>query len=412
MQETSKHTLDINAIRADFPILQRKINGKPLVYFDNAATSQTPQQVINAIVHYYSDYNANIHRGVHSLSQIATDAYEQAREKIRAHFNAEHVHEIIFTAGTTHAINLVAHGYSQLLNEQDEVIVSAMEHHSNIVPWQMMCEKTGAKLKVIPMTENGELELDTFDQLLNDNTKLVFVNHVSNALGTINPIEEIIEKTHAVGAKVLIDGAQAAPHIKADVQALDIDYYTVSAHKMCGPTGVGVLYGKEELLEALPPYQGGGEMIAEVDFEKTTYAGLPHKFEAGTPNISGGIAFGVALDYMNNIGFDAIADYEMELLVYATNQLNEIGDVRIYGTAVEQKTAVISFNIEGIHSYDIGTLLDKMGVAVRTGHHCAQPIMKFYKIPGTVRASFSFYNTKEEIDTFIEAVKKAKSMLL
>ncbi|MGO3238290.1 MAG: aminotransferase class V-fold PLP-dependent enzyme [Psychroflexus halocasei] len=412
MQETSKHTLDINAIRADFPILQRKINGKPLVYFDNAATSQTPQQVINAIVHYYSDYNANIHRGVHSLSQIATDAYEQAREKIRAHFNAEHVHEIIFTAGTTHAINLVAHGYSQLLNEQDEVIVSAMEHHSNIVPWQMMCEKTGAKLKVIPMTENGELELDTFDQLLNDNTKLVFVNHVSNALGTINPIEEIIEKTHAVGAKVLIDGAQAAPHIKADVQALDIDYYTVSAHKMCGPTGVGVLYGKEELLEALPPYQGGGEMIAEVDFEKTTYAGLPHKFEAGTPNISGGIAFGVALDYMNNIGFDAIADYEMELLVYATNQLNEIGDVRIYGTAVEQKTAVISFNIEGIHSYDIGTLLDKMGVAVRTGHHCAQPIMKFYKIPGTVRASFSFYNTKEEIDAFIEAVKIAKSMLL
>lgn len=412
MQETSKHTLDINAIRADFPILQRKINGKPLVYFDNAATSQTPQQVINAIVHYYSDYNANIHRGVHSLSQIATDAYEQAREKIRAHFNAEHVHEIIFTAGTTHAINLVAHGYSQLLNEQDEVIVSAMEHHSNIVPWQMMCEKTGAKLKVIPMTENGELELDTFDQLLNDNTKLVFVNHVSNALGTINPIEEIIEKTHAVGAKVLIDGAQAAPHIKADVQALDIDYYTVSAHKMCGPTGVGVLYGKEELLEALPPYQGGGEMIAEVDFEKTTYAGLPHKFEAGTPNISGGIAFGVALDYMNNIGFDAIADYEMELLVYATNQLNEIGDVRIYGTAVEQKTAVISFNIDGIHSYDIGTLLDKMGIAVRTGHHCAQPIMKFYKIPGTVRASFSFYNTKEEIDAFIEAVKIAKSMLL
>ncbi|MGO2294115.1 MAG: aminotransferase class V-fold PLP-dependent enzyme [Psychroflexus halocasei] len=402
----------MNKIRADFPILQRKINGKPLVYFDNAATSQTPQQVIDAIVHYYSDYNANIHRGVHSLSQIATDAYEQAREKIRAHFNAEHVHEIIFTAGTTHAINLVAHGYSQLLNEQDEVIVSAMEHHSNIVPWQMMCEKTGAKLKVIPMTENGELELDTFDQLLNDNTKLVFVNHVSNALGTINPIEEIIEKTHAVGAKVLIDGAQAAPHIKADVQALDIDYYTVSAHKMCGPTGVGVLYGKQELLEALPPYQGGGEMIAEVDFEKTTYAGLPHKFEAGTPNISGGIAFGVALDYMNKIGFDAIADYEMELLVYATNQLNEVGDVRIYGTAVEQKTAVISFNIEGIHSYDIGTLLDKMGIAVRTGHHCAQPIMKFYKIPGTVRASFSFYNTKEEIDAFIEAVKKAKSMLL
>ncbi|MGO1728497.1 MAG: aminotransferase class V-fold PLP-dependent enzyme [Flavobacteriaceae bacterium] len=412
MQETSKHTLDINAIRADFPILQRKINGKPLVYFDNAATSQTPQQVIDAIVNYYTNDNANIHRGVHTLSQIATDAYEQAREKIRAHFNAQHAHEIIFTAGTTHGINLVASGYSQLLNDRDEVIVSAMEHHSNIVPWQMMCEKTGAQLKVIPMTEQGELDLDTFDSLLNDRTKLVFINHVSNALGTVNPIQEIIDKTHAVGAKILIDGAQAAPHIKADVQALDIDFYTVSAHKMCGPTGVGVLYGKEELLEALPPYQGGGEMIAEVNFDKTTYAGLPHKFEAGTPNISGGIAFGVALDYMNAIGFEEIADYEMELLIYATGQLKDIGDIRIYGTSVERKTAVVSFNVNGTHSYDIGTLLDKMGIAVRTGHHCAQPIMKFYKIPGTVRASFSFYNTKEEIDLFIDGVKKAKSMLL
>ncbi|MDN6279638.1 MAG: cysteine desulfurase [Psychroflexus sp.] len=412
MQDTSKHTLDINAIRADFPILQRKINGKPLVYFDNAATSQTPQQVIDAIVNYYTNDNANIHRGVHTLSQIATDAYEQAREKIRAHFNAQHAHEIIFTAGTTHGINLVASGYSQLLNDRDEVIVSAMEHHSNIVPWQMMCEKTGAQLKVIPMTEQGELDLDTFDSLLNDRTKLVFINHVSNALGTVNPIQEIIDKTHAVGAKILIDGAQAAPHIKADVQALDIDFYTVSAHKMCGPTGVGVLYGKEELLEALPPYQGGGEMIAEVNFDKTTYAGLPHKFEAGTPNISGGIAFGVALDYMNAIGFEEIADYEMELLIYATGQLKDIGDIRIYGTSVERKTAVVSFNVNGTHSYDIGTLLDKMGIAVRTGHHCAQPIMKFYKIPGTVRASFSFYNTKEEIDLFIDGVKKAKSMLL
>lgn len=412
MQDTSKHTLDINAIRADFPILQREMNGKPLVYFDNAATSQTPQQVIDTIVDYYANDNANIHRGVHTLSQIATDAYEQAREKIRAHFNAEHAHEIIFTAGTTHGINLVASGYTQLLSDQDEVIVSAMEHHSNIVPWQMMCEKTGAQLKVIPMTEEGELDLDTFDDLLNERTKLVFINHVSNALGTVNPIQEIIDKTHAVGAKILIDGAQAAPHIKADVQALDIDFYTVSAHKMCGPTGVGVLYGKEELLEALPPYQGGGEMIAEVNFDKTTYAGLPHKFEAGTPNISGGIAFGAALDYMNAIGFKEIADYEMELLVYATDQLNAIDDIRIYGASVERKTAVVSFNVNGTHSYDIGTLLDKMGIAVRTGHHCAQPIMKFYKIPGTVRASFSFYNTKEEIDLFIDGVKKAKSMLL
>lgn len=412
MQDTSKHILDINKIRADFPILQRKINGKPLVYLDNAATSQTPQQVIDAIVDYYQNYNANIHRGVHSLSQIATDAYEQAREKIRAHFNAKHTHEIIFTAGTTHAINLVAHGYTQLLDENDEVIVSAMEHHSNIVPWQMMCEKTGAKLKVIPMTDEGELELDTFENLLNERTKLVFINHVSNALGTINPIKDIIAKTHAVGAKILIDGAQAAPHIKADVQALDVDYYTVSGHKMCGPTGVGILYGKEELLEKLPPYQGGGEMIAEVDFEKTTYAGLPHKFEAGTPNISGGIAFGVALDYLNEIGFSKIEEYEMQLLTYATKKLVEIGDVKIYGAPVDHKTAVISFNIEGVHSYDIGTLLDKMGIAVRTGHHCAQPIMKFYKIPGTVRASFSFYNTFEEVDAFIDAVKKAKSMLL
>jgi cysteine desulfurase/selenocysteine lyase len=411
MTTTSEQLLDIQNIRKDFPILHREINGKPLVYFDNAATSQTPKQVIDCIVDYYENKNANIHRGVHSLSQIATDAYESAREKVRKHFNAEFAHEIILTAGTTHSINLVANGYASILKPEDEILVSAMEHHSNIVPWQMLCQKTGSKLKVIPISHKGELEMETYKELLNENTKLVFVNHVSNALGTINPIKEIIELAHGVDARVLIDGAQAAPHLKADVQALDVDYYTVSAHKICGPTGVGMLYGKEELLNMLPPYQGGGEMISEVTFEKTTYAGLPHKFEAGTPNISGGIAFGAALDYMNGIGFEAIAAFEMELLKYATSELEKIEGVEIYGTTPDRKTAVLSFNIEDLHPYDIGTLLDKMGIAVRTGHHCAQPIMEFYKIPGTVRASFSFYNTKEEIDTFITALKKAKSML-
>lgn len=403
-------TLDIQKIRSDFPILKREVNGQPLVYFDNAATSQTPQQVIDVIVEYYSQYNANIHRGVHSLSQEATDAYEQARQKVQQHFNAAKLHEIILTSGTTHSINIVASGYAALLKAGDELLVSAMEHHSNIVPWQMLCEKTGAILKVIPMTQQGTLEMNTYDTLLNEKTKLVFVNHVSNALGTVNPIEEIITKAHAVGAKVLIDGAQASPHIKADVQALDIDYYVTSAHKLCGPTGVGMLYGKEDLLNSLPPYQGGGEMIAEVSFEKTTYADLPHKFEAGTPNIAGGIAFGAALDYMNSIGFDAIVAYEEELLVYGTEQLKAIDGVAIYGNAKE-KTAVISFNVKGIHPYDIGSILDKMGIAVRTGHHCAQPIMDYYQIPGTVRASFSFYNTKEEIDQMIVALKRAMAML-
>ena len=402
--------LDIQKIRSDFPILQREVNGQPLVYFDNAATSQTPQQVIDVIVDYYSQYNANIHRGVHSLSQEATDAYEQARHKVQQHFNAAKLHEIILTSGTTHSINIIASGYAQILQAGDELIVSAMEHHSNIVPWQMLCEKTGAVLKVIPMTQQGTLEMEALESLLSANTKLVFVNHVSNALGTVNPIEEIIAKAHAVGAKVLIDGAQAAPHIKADVQALDLDYYVTSAHKLCGPTGVGMLYGKEELLHLLPPYQGGGEMIAEVTFEKTTYADLPHKFEAGTPNIAGGIAFGAALDYMNSIGFDAIATYEQELLDYGTAQLNAIEGVQIYGEA-KDKTAVISFNVKGIHPYDIGSILDKMGIAVRTGHHCAQPIMDYYQIPGTVRASFSFYNTKEEIDQMIRALKRAMAML-
>jgi len=407
---TNNIAFNVEEIRKDFPILNREVNGYPLVYLDNAATSQTPKQVMDAIVDYYSNYNANIHRGVHSLSQEATDKYEAARIKIQQHFNAEKSHEIIFTAGTTHGINLVANGFASILKKGDEILVSALEHHSNIVPWQMLCEKTGAILKVIPMNEQGELIYESFEELLSEKTKMVFLNHVSNALGTINPIKKIIDKAHEKGAAVLIDGAQAAPHIKADVQALDVDFYVVSAHKMCGPTGVGILYGKEEWLNKLPPYQGGGEMIATVSFEKTTYADLPHKFEAGTPNICGGIAFGAALDYMNAIGFEAIARYEDELLDYATIKLQEIEGMKLYGTSRE-KTAVISFNIEGLHPYDIGTLVDKMGIAVRTGHHCAQPIMDFYKIPGTVRASFSFYNSKEEIDRFIEAVKKAKSML-
>ncbi len=399
----------VDTIRADFPILKRTINGKPLVYFDNAATSQTPQVVIDAIVDYYTNYNANIHRGVHTLSQEATDKYEEARIKIQHHFNAKHAYEMLFTAGTTHSINLVASGFSSLLTKGDEIIVSALEHHSNIVPWQLVCEKTGAILRVIPMDEDGSLRMDVYNKILTQKTKLVFCNHVSNALGTINPIKEIIHKAHKFGAAVLIDGAQACPHIKPDVQDLDVDFYVASAHKICGPTGVGILYGKEEWLQKLPPYQGGGEMIETVTFEKTTYAGLPHKFEAGTPNICDGIAFGVALDYMNAIGFENIAAYENDLLAYGTQKLQEIAGVRIYGSVA--KTAVISFTIEGIHPYDIGVILDKLGVAVRTGHHCAQPIMAFYKIPGTVRASFAFYNTKEEIDIFIEAVKKAKMML-
>lgn len=401
---------DVNNIRKDFPILERTVNGQPLVYFDNAATSQTPNQVIDVIADYYRNYNSNIHRGVHTLSQEATDAYEGARKTVQNHFNAAHPHEIIMTSGTTHSINIIASGYTQILREGDELILSAMEHHSNIVPWQMLCERTGAVLKVIPMNQTGVLEMDAYKALLSEKTKLVFVNHVSNALGTVNPIDEIIKEAHAIGAKVLLDGAQAAPHIKADVQALDVDFYVTSAHKLCGPTGVGMLYGKESLLNMLPPYQGGGEMIAEVCFEKTTYADLPHKFEAGTPNIAGGIAFGAALDYMNGIGFDTIAAYEHELLDYATEQLKAIEGVRIYGEA-PQKTAVVSFNVNEIHPYDIGSILDKLGIAVRTGHHCAQPIMDFYKIPGTVRASFSFYNTKEEIDMMIKALKRAIQML-
>lgn len=402
--------IDIQKIREDFPILHQNINGKPLVYFDNAATSQKPKLVIDAISEYYNTINSNIHRGVHTLSQKATDAYELSRQKIQHFINAKHSHEIIFTRGTTESINLVASGFSQLLKKDDEIIISYLEHHSNIVPWQMACEKSGAVLKVIPMNEKGELLMDAFEKLLSEKTKMVAVNHISNSLGTINPIATIIEKAHAVGAAVLIDGAQATSHLKIDVQQLDCDFYCASAHKMYGPTGVGFLYGKTEWLEKLPAYQGGGEMIASVTFEKTTYADLPHKFEAGTPNIAGGIVFGTAIDYINSIGLENIAAYEQELLKYGTEKLSQIEDIKFYGTA-QNKTSVISFNIGNIHPYDIGSIIDKLGIAVRTGHHCTQPIMDFYKIPGTIRASFAFYNTKQEIDLLVEALKKARLML-
>jgi len=401
---------DIKAVRNDFPILNQQVNGKPLVYFDNAATAQKPRVVEEAIKRYYDTINANIHRGVHTLSQLATDAYEESRKKVQLHLNAKEDREIIFTPGTTFGINLVANGFGALLQKGDEVLISAMEHHSNIVPWQFACERSGATLKVIPMNQKGELIMEAFDDLVTSNTKVVAVTHISNALGTINPIKTIIEKAHQVGAAVLIDGAQATPHVKPDVQDLDCDFYVFSGHKVCGPTGTGVLYGKEAWLNKLPPYQGGGEMIKTVTFEKTTYACLPHKFEAGTPNIAGGIVLGYALDYLNGIGFDQIQTYEHELLTYGTQRLLEIEGLHIVGTAAN-KTSVISFNIEGLHPYDVGVIVDKLGVAVRTGHHCTQPIMDFFGIPGTIRASFSFYNTKEEIDVLVEAVKKAKQML-
>jgi cysteine desulfurase/selenocysteine lyase len=402
--------LDIQKIRADFPILSEKVNGKPLVYFDNGATSQKPQVVIDAEVKYYQEINANIHRGVHTLSQLATDAYEISRVKLQHHINAKFAHEVLFTSGTTHGINLVANGFAAILKPGDEVLVSSLEHHSNIVPWQMLCEKTGAVLKVIPINEDGELIMSAYESLLSEKTKIVTVNHISNALGIINPVKEIIAKAHAVGAAILIDGAQAVPHLKPDVQDLDCDFYAFSGHKMCGPTGTGILYGKEEWLNKLPPYQGGGEMIKEVTFEKTTYADLPHKFEAGTPNIAGGIVLGTAVDYLNEVGFGNIQVYEHKLLEYATKRLQEIDGLKIYGNG-KNKASVISFNIEGIHPYDIGSIVDKLGIAVRTGHHCAQPIMNFFCIPGTIRASFSFYNTKEEVDALVEAVKKARTML-
>ena len=405
------NSLDIEKIRKDFPILHRKVHNKPLVYLDNAATSQKPYQVINAITEYYGSYNSNIHRGVHHLSQLATEAYDNSR-KIVSHFlNAENPNEIVFVKGATDAINLVANAYvKNNLQKGDEILITLMEHHSNIVPWQMICEEKGAVLKAIPVNDKGELMVEELDKLLSYKTKMVAVTHVSNMLGTINDIKLIIEKAHSVGAKVLIDGCQSVQHIKVDVKNLDCDFYCFSGHKIYAPTGIGVLYGKEKLLNEMQPYQGGGGMIQSVSIEKTTYACLPHKFEAGTPNIEGAIMLGKAIEYMNGIGLENIHSYEDELLKYATEKIKEIEGVKIIGNA-RHKTGVLSFIVDNLHPYDIGTLLDKMGVAVRTGHHCTQPLMDFYKIKGTVRASFAFYNTKEEIDIFIDALKKALQLL-
>ena len=402
--------ISIDKIRSQFPALHQKVNGFPLVYLDNGATTHKPQQVIDSIENYYRVQNSNIHRGVHFLSQQATDAYEASRETLRQHFNALHSYEIIFTKGNTESINLVANGFSKLLHKGDEIIVSAMEHHSNIVPWQMACEFSGAELKVIPMSDKGELEMNEFRALLNKNTKLVAVNHISNALGTINPVKEICQQAHKVGAAVLIDGAQAGPHCKIDVIDIDADFYCISGHKVYGPTGVGALYGKEKWLKKLPPYQGGGEMIDTVSFKKTTYADLPHKFEAGTPNIAGGIGLKSAIDWLNNIGLDNIKKHEDEILEYAHQQLSKIDGIRFVGEA-KNKAGVISFLIDKIHPYDVGLILDKLGIAVRTGQHCAQPVMDAFCIPGTIRASFAIYNTKEEVDKLVEGLIKAKSML-
>ena len=402
---------DMHKIRKDFPALSQQVYGKDLIYFDNGATSQKPQSVIDAISTYYSKDNSNIHRGVHYLSQLATTQYEEARKTIQKYINAEFEEEVLFTKGTTDGINLVAFSFGEMLNAGDEVIISAMEHHSNIVPWQMLCERKGCVLRVIPITQEGELKMDEFHSFLSEKTKLVSVTHISNTLGTINPVEEIIIAAHAVGAKVLLDGAQSIQHMKVDMQALDCDFYTFSGHKVFGPTGVGILYGKKDILNAMPPYQGGGDMIAKVTFEKTTYNELPHKFEAGTPNISGGICLGTAIDYLSSFDIDELEAYEQGLVEYAETEIKKIEAVRIIGTA-KKKTSVVSFVVEGTHPFDIGTLLDKQGIAVRTGHHCTQPLMDFFEIPGTVRASFAFYNTKEEIDIFITALKRSVKMLL
>lgn len=404
--------LDIQKIRADFPILDQKINGKDLVYFDNAATTQKPLQVLDALANYYGKYNANIHRGIHHLAEKATAAFEESRKAIQKFLNAKYTEEIIFTYGTTDGINLVAQTYGRaFLKEGDEIIISTMEHHSNIVPWQMLCEQNGCLLKVIPINDNGELILEEYEKMLSEKTKFVSVVHVSNALGTINPVKYIIEKAHAVGAKVLVDGAQAASHLTIDVQDLDVDFYVFSAHKIYGPTGMGALYGKKELLDAMPPYRGGGEMIKEVTFEKTTYNELPYKFEAGTPNIADVVAVKNAIDYINELGKENIAAYENELLAYATEELLKIEGLSIVGQA-KDKVSVISFVIEGVHPQDIGVILDQQGIAVRTGHHCTQPLMKRFGIPGTSRASFSVYNTKEEIDKLVKGIEKVKKMVL
>ncbi|MEL6968982.1 MAG: cysteine desulfurase [Bacteroidota bacterium] len=407
----TKSAFDISAIRADFPLLGDDMRGKPLVFLDSAASSQKPQQVLDALDFYYKHQNANVHRGVYELSQEATDAYELGRERARKFLNAGSTEEVILVKGTTDGINLVASSFGRkFLREGDEVIISAMEHHSNIVPWQMACEQSGAKLKVIPINDKGELLMDEYEKLLTDRVKIVALVHVSNALGTINPVEEVIAKAHERGIPVLLDGAQATPHLKVDVQALDVDFYTFSGHKVFGPTGIGILYGKKHWLEQIPPYQGGGEMIATVTFEKTTYNELPHKFEAGTPDISGAVGLGVALDYIERIGQDNIAAHEHELLQSATEQLLAIDGLRIIGTA-DNKASVISFLIDGTHPYDVGTILDKLGIAVRTGHHCTQPLMDRFGIPGTVRASFGTYNNHEDVERLVAGVQRAARML-
>lgn len=412
MQTEVTHRFKVNEVRKDFPILHREVNGKPLVYLDNGATAQKPQSVIDSLLRYYAHENANIHRGVHTLSQEATSAYEEVRLAMRDFLNAEHAEEIIFTKGTTDGINLVASSFGRAnLQAGDEVLITAMEHHSNIVPWQMICEEKGAKLKVAPINDQGELVLDEFYSLITEKTKLVALIHISNTLGTINPVKEIAQKAHEKGALVLVDGAQAAPHMKVDVRDLDADFYVFGMHKVFGPTGIGVLYGKKDILESIPPYQGGGDMIKTVTFEKTTYNELPHKFEAGTPNIADGIATKAALDYLQQFSWEEIHQHEMELLNFATEKLKAIEGLRIVGEA-EDKASVISFVIDGVHSYDLGVLMDKMGVAVRTGHHCTQPLMQRFGISGTVRASFAFYNTKEEVDILFNAIERAKSMLL
>jgi len=406
-----KTSIDFEKVRADFPILSSKVNGRQLIYFDNGATSQKPRSVIDSLTNYYTNQNANIHRGVHTLSQEITVAYENARSTIQNHLNALHSHEIIFTKGTTDSINLVASSFGKkYISEGDEILISAMEHHSNILPWQQLCEEKGAVLKVIPINDAGELIISDYKRLLNEKTKIVAIAHISNTLGTINPIEEIIALAHAINIPVLVDGAQAVPHTAVDVLALDCDFYCFSGHKLFGPTGVGILYGKEKWLNEMPPYQVGGGTIKTVSFEKTEYADLPLKFEAGTPHIEGGIGLAVAIDYINAIGLDAIAEYEHELLLYATDALQKTEGVKIIGTA-KNKASVISFVVRGLHPFDIGTILDQLGIAVRTGHHCTQPLMAFYCVPGTVRVSFAFYNTKEEIDIFIKGLQKAISML-
>jgi len=410
MKDTAEYKASIENIRAQFPILSQKVNGRDLVYFDNAATSQKPYTVIERIDNYYKNENANIHRGVHYLSQKATEDYESARNIIGTYLNAADTSEIIFTKGTTDGINLIASSYGSMLNEGDEILISAMEHHSNIVPWQLLETQRGIKLRIIPIHENGEIDMDAYNEMLNSKTKLVSVTHISNTLGSINPIGEIIDKAHAVGAKVLIDGAQSIQHDQIDLKALNCDFFVFSGHKVFGPTGIGVLYGKSEILNLMPPYQGGGDMIEKVSFEKTTFNVLPFKFEAGTPNIVGGIALGEAFNFLKSLNFNELHEHEMNLLKYAEEELNKIDNIRIIGTA-KNKTSVISFNVGELHPFDIGTLLDKQGFAVRTGHHCTQPLMDFYKIPGTIRVSFSVYNTKQEIDLFLIALKKAIDIL-